>query len=77
MRTLPWNLFVLVSVGSPTNCGGWARLFRALLWPLFGRLAWGHPATVVADTTVEGADRASVLSIGLGSATHCGVGHDN
>jgi hypothetical protein len=49
---------------------------KALIWPLFDRSAWGQPATVVADTTGEGAGLVSVLSVGVGSATHCGGGHD-
>jgi hypothetical protein len=48
---------------------------RALLWPLFARTAWSQTATVVADTTVEGAALASVRLVGVGSANHCGGGH--
>jgi hypothetical protein len=44
---------------------------RALLWPLFARSSWDQPATEVADTTGEGAALASVLSVGLVSASHC------
>jgi hypothetical protein len=49
---------------------------RALLWLLFPRSAWAQTATVVAGTTVEGAALASVPSVGVGSASHCGVGDD-
>jgi hypothetical protein len=37
----------------------------ALLWPLIARSAWGLPATVLAVTTVEGADLEPVPSVGL------------
>jgi hypothetical protein len=49
---------------------------RALLWTLFDRSAGVQPATVVAETTIEGAALASVRSVGVGTARHCGVGHD-
>jgi hypothetical protein len=50
---------------------------RALLLTLFARSAWAQPATVVMPgTTAEGAALASVLSVGVGSASHCGGGHD-
>jgi hypothetical protein len=32
-----------------------SRKVRATLWPLFAWSAWAQPATLVADTTVEGA----------------------
>jgi hypothetical protein len=47
-----------------------------LLWPLFARSACAQPATVVADTTGEGAALASVLSIGVSSGSHCVGWHD-
>jgi hypothetical protein len=53
-----------------------ARQARALFWPLFARTAWSHPATVVADTTGEGAALASVRFVGVGPGSHCGGGHD-
>jgi hypothetical protein len=43
---------------------------RALLWPLFPWSAWAQTGTVVAGTTVEGAALVSVLSVGVGSASH-------
>jgi hypothetical protein len=48
----------------------------ALLWPLFSRSAWAQAASVVAGTTVEAADLATVGSIGVGSGSHYGSGHD-
>jgi hypothetical protein len=53
------------------------RQERALLWPLFAWWARAQPATVVVGTTGEGASLASVPSVGLGSASHCGGGHDS
>jgi hypothetical protein len=38
---------------------------------------WVHTATVVAGTTGEGAVLASVRSVGVGSESHCGGGHDS
>jgi hypothetical protein len=49
---------------------------RALLWPLFSRIAWAKPVTVVAGTTVEGAALASVPLVGVGPASDCGVVDD-
>ena len=49
---------------------------RALLWPLLARLAWAQPQTVVAGTSGEGAALASVLLVGLGSASNCGGVND-
>ena len=43
---------------------------------MFGWLARGQPATLVAGRTGEDADLASVRSIGVGSASHCGGGYD-
>jgi hypothetical protein len=54
-----------------------ARQARALLWPQLARSGWAQPATVVAGTTGEGADLASGHSVGVGSANHCGGGHDS
>jgi hypothetical protein len=48
---------------------------RALLWPLFARSAWAQSATVLAGTTSEAAALASVRLVGVGSTSHCGVGH--
>jgi hypothetical protein len=48
---------------------------RALIWPLFTWSAWAHTATVVAGTSCGGAVLASVRSVGVGSASHCGRGH--
>jgi hypothetical protein len=50
---------------------------RLLLWPLFARSAWALTATVVVDTTGEGADLASVSLVDLGSASHCGGRQDS
>jgi hypothetical protein len=57
----------------------WWRLrdLRPLVWPLFARSAWAQPVTVVASTTGVGAQLASVRSVGVGSASHCGGGHDS
>ena len=41
----------------------------ALSWPLLAWSAFAQPATVVADTTGEGAAMASVRLVGLGSVT--------
>jgi hypothetical protein len=49
---------------------------RALLWPLFALSAWARPATVEADTAGKGSDLASVLSVSVVSASHCGDVHD-
>jgi hypothetical protein len=43
---------------------------REFLWSLFSWLVWAQAATVVADTTGEGAALASVRFLGLGSASH-------
>jgi hypothetical protein len=48
----------------------------ALLWPLFARSAWDHPATVVAGTMCEGAVLASVLLVYVVSYSHIGGWHD-
>jgi hypothetical protein len=45
--------------------------------PLFARLSYVQPATVVSGTTGEGAALASVRSVGVGTASHFGGGHDN
>jgi hypothetical protein len=52
------------------------RQVRGLFLPLFAWSAWAQPATVVAGTSGEGASLATVRSIGVGSASHCGGGHD-
>jgi hypothetical protein len=49
----------------------------ALFWTLFARSTFAQPATVVAGTTGEGAALATVRSLGVGSDSHCGAGHDN
>jgi hypothetical protein len=49
---------------------------RELLWPMFNLSAWAEPATVVADTTVQGAVLTSVLLVGVGPGSDYGVGHD-
>jgi hypothetical protein len=43
------------------------------MMPLFARSAWKQPGTLVAVTTREGTDLASVLSVGVGSKIHCSV----
>jgi hypothetical protein len=53
-----------------------AREMRALLWPLFDRSAWDLPVTVVAGTRIDGAELDSVRLVSVGSASHCGGGHD-
>jgi hypothetical protein len=45
---------------------------RAMFWPVFFRSEWDQPATVVEGTKGEGATLASVRSVGVGSASHCG-----
>jgi hypothetical protein len=47
---------------------------RALSWLLFSLSAWAQPATVFAGTTGERAALACVRSVGVGTASHCGVG---
>jgi hypothetical protein len=47
-----------------------------MLWALFPRSAWAQPATVVVDTTVEGASLDCVRLVGVGSAIHFVGGHD-
>jgi hypothetical protein len=49
---------------------------KALLWPLFAWSAWAQTATVVAGKRGEGAALASVRLVGMGSARHCGAGHN-
>ena len=53
-----------------------AQQLLALLSPIFARTAWTQPATVVAETSGEGAALVSVRSIFVGSACHCGGGQD-
>ena len=48
---------------------------RALLKPLFDRLALALAATEEAGTTGEGSDVASVLLVDVGSANHCDGWH--
>jgi hypothetical protein len=45
---------------------------RVQIWPLFARSARYQPATVVRGTTGEVAALVHVLSVGMGSANHCG-----
>jgi hypothetical protein len=54
-----------------------ARNVMALFWHLFVLSVWAQPATVVAGTTGEGASQASVPSVGVGSFSHIGGGHDS
>jgi hypothetical protein len=49
---------------------------RATLFTVFDLSAWSQPATVVAGTTGEGTELASVRSFGVGSKRHSGVEHD-
>jgi hypothetical protein len=53
-----------------------SRLLSELLWPLFSPSAWAQPAYVLAGTTCEVAALASVLSVGVGSASICVGWHD-
>ena len=46
----------------------------ALLWPLLSRSDKAKPATAVAGATDESAALASVRSVGVLPASHCGVG---
>jgi hypothetical protein len=50
---------------------------RALLWLLIASSVWAQPATVVKGTKGEGAPLSSVPLVGVGSASHCGGGHDS
>ena len=43
----------------------------ALLWPLFALSAWAQAATAVAGTKGEVGAMASVLSVGVGTDSHC------
>jgi hypothetical protein len=52
-----------------------ARQVRALVWQLFTLSSWAQPTTVVASTTVKGADLAALRSVGVGSDSHCDGGH--
>jgi hypothetical protein len=49
---------------------------RPLLRPLFVRSACAQPATVVAYKTFHCAALAPVRSVGVGSSSHCGGGHN-
>jgi hypothetical protein len=49
---------------------------RALLWPLFDRSAWAQPATMAERRTLWDTALASVRSVVVRSASHCGGGHD-
>jgi hypothetical protein len=74
-----WRCFSICSLGRRglTNpLFWWARLLRALLWPLFAVSAWALPATVEACTTGEDDALASVRSVGVGPAYHCRGVHD-
>ena len=53
-----------------------APQLKALLRPLFILSAWAQSATVVSGTTVESAALDSVRLVVVGSASHCGGGHD-
>jgi hypothetical protein len=47
-----------------------AQLLSALLWPLFSWSAWDQPATEMAGRTGYGTALASVLWVGVGTASH-------
>ena len=49
---------------------------KALLSPLFARLEWAQPASVVAGMSDQGAALIYVRLVGVGPASHCGGGHD-
>jgi hypothetical protein len=53
-----------------------ARQRRALLGPLSSLSNWAQATTAVEGKTGEGAAMASLGSVGLGSASYCGGGHD-
>jgi hypothetical protein len=53
-----------------------ARQVKELFYPLFDLLVWSLAATVMAGATGDGAALASVRYFGVGSASHCGGGHD-
>jgi hypothetical protein len=65
VRAEIWHLFAC-SAWAQQNTVGRSRQVRALRWPLFAWSAWAQPEIVVACTKVEGADLASVCSIGVG-----------
>jgi hypothetical protein len=46
-----------------------------LLWPLTDCLAWGHPATMVSFTTVEGTALASVILVVVAQPATVVEGH--
>jgi hypothetical protein len=66
----------LDGVGSDSHCIGGHDKRVCCFWPLFAQWAWAQPDTVLVGTTIEGADLASVRSVGVGSARHCDSGHD-
>jgi hypothetical protein len=43
---------------------------------MFACSAWDPPDTMVSITTVEGAAKASVSLAVVGTASHCGGGHE-
>jgi hypothetical protein len=47
-----------------------------LFWRLFDWSGWAQTATVVVGTTGDGVSFASVLTVGVGSASQCGGGYD-
>jgi hypothetical protein len=63
----------LVGVAQPATV--LARQVMAMQWKLFAWSSWSHSATVVAVTKVEGAAIATIRSVGVISASHCGGGH--
>jgi hypothetical protein len=52
------------------------RQVRSLFRPLFTQSSWSHRTTIEADTTGDVAALASVLSVGVGTTSHSGSGHD-
>jgi hypothetical protein len=61
----PLDSVRLVNVRSRNPLWWRARLFRALLWPLFARLALSQLATVVAGSRFEGPTLASDRLVGV------------
>jgi hypothetical protein len=75
VRVLFWTQLAWSAWAEPTTFLA-DTTAEGALWPLISRSAYAQPATVLSGTTVEGAALSSVDSVGVGSASHCGSGHD-
>jgi hypothetical protein len=67
---ISWSARAQPAIGVALTRGECAALASVRL------VAVAQPATVVAGKTGEGAALSSVRSVGMGSAIHCGGGHD-